>query len=66
MNLRNEIVMEVVKNDISFRFHVQTPVTFQDCHDALVDFANKVIELAKQEQERQQAQKADATPEENV
>lgn len=55
MNLRNEIVLEIIKNDIPFRFHVQVPVTYEECHNALVDFANKIVELAKEEQERQKA-----------
>lgn len=47
INLRNEIVMEVQLAEKSFRAHFPGGVSYQECFDALSQFANKILEMSK-------------------
>jgi hypothetical protein len=47
LNLRNEVVMEIQNAEKSFRAHFPGGSTYQECFDALKQFAEKVLEMSK-------------------
>lgn len=62
INLRNEIVMEVQTAEKFFRAHFPAGASYQECFDALRQFADKILEMSKAYEESQQAQQAQQAP----
>lgn len=60
INLRNEIVMEVQTAEKFFRAHFPAGASYQECFDALRQFADKVIEMSKAYEESSSSAKATA------
>jgi hypothetical protein len=46
LNLRNEVVMELENAGKAFRAHFPAGSTYQECFDALKQFADKIMEMS--------------------
>jgi hypothetical protein len=60
LNLRNEIVMTAQLAEKEFRAHFPAGASYQECFDALRQFADKILEMSKAYEESQ-AQQPQAT-----
>lgn len=54
MNIIYEVIFEKEINGKQFRMNVTSGSTYQECHDFCVDVMKKVMELAEQDNKRQQ------------
>lgn len=63
LNLRNEVVMELQLAEKPFRVHFPAGSTYQECFDALRQFADKILEMSKAYEEQQKDQVASPEPE---
>lgn len=61
MNLINEIVFEVKKEEKSLRFHAPAGTTYQECYDALVEFMKKILDMSKPQEEQAQTEASETT-----
>jgi hypothetical protein len=65
MNLLSEVIFEKEVNGKRLRMSVMAGSSYQECHDFCVDVMKKIMELAEQDNKRQQAA-AEAAPQEQV
>jgi len=54
MNLRSNVVIEVVKNNHAFRFEMPVGSSFIDCHEAALECAQTVQHLSAQAKEAEE------------
>jgi hypothetical protein len=60
LNLRNEVVMELENAGKAFRAHFPAGSTYQECFDALKQFADKIMEMSNSSQPAEPAQPVEA------
>lgn len=63
MNLRSEIVIEIIKNNNTYRFSVPVGVPFGDCHAVALEAAQVIVDMAKQYEEQMKEQEKQKTSE---
>lgn len=52
MNLRSEIIIEIIKNERTYRFSMPVGATFVECIDTAKETVEAVLDMAKQAEEQ--------------
>ena len=59
MNLRSEIIIEIIKNERTYRFSMPVGATFAECAQVSLEVTKAIDEMAKEAEARAKAQKAE-------
>lgn len=67
MNQKAFIHIEVSRESRNYNFEMPWGASYQECYDVAIEIANKIVEISKEAQEREEKLKAEqASPEAQV